>query len=246
MSESEFEEDASQQSDESILNESQAYSSDQEAMPETLKQIFEAKEDPKKLNASIFTKNRARNIDSSNIEEEKMRNANALFDSACIFNSMPLNAKEIKPMNSAELDRKERLKQREQTTGKDWGSMPKVELTDALKNDLKAIKFRNQIFPKRFYKNNDSESLPTYFQVGTVVESGGIGRVGDRLTKKMQKRSVAEQFLMDDEANAFSKRKYEGINDVRRRMGKKKANLKKNKAILAKAKRGKKITKKTK
>ena len=123
--------------------------------------------------------------------------------------------------------------------------MDKVELTDALKDDLKAIKFRNQIFPKRFYKNNDSESLPKYFQVGTVVESGGVGRVGDRLTKKMQKRSVAEQFLMDDEANAFSKRKYEGINDVRRRMGLKKKKLKINKQIIAKGKFEKKAIKKT-
>ena len=52
--------------------------------------------------------------------------------------------------------------------------MEKVELTEELKNDLRAIKFRNQIFPKRFYRNNDSESLPKYFQIGTVVESGGI------------------------------------------------------------------------
>jgi len=41
--------------------------------------------------------------------------------------------------------------------------MPKVELTEELRNDLKAIKFRNQIFPKRFYKNNDSDNLPKYF-----------------------------------------------------------------------------------
>jgi hypothetical protein len=106
MSESDF--DEASQSEGSILNESEAYSSDQEAMPETLKQIFAAKDEPKKLSDSIFTKNRARNIDSSNVEEEKMRNANALFDKACIFNSMALNAKEIKPMNSGKLDLKER------------------------------------------------------------------------------------------------------------------------------------------
>ena len=43
--------------------------------------------------------------------------------------------------------------------------------------------------------------------------------------------------LMDDEANAFSKRKYEGLNDVRRRMGLKKQKLKLNKKIMAKSKR---------
>ena len=44
--------------------------------------------------------------------------------------------------------------------GKSWGEMPKVELTEELKNDLRVIQLRNQIFPKRFYKNNDSEMLP--------------------------------------------------------------------------------------
>jgi hypothetical protein len=34
---------------------------------------------------------------------------------------------------------------------------------------------------------------------------------------------------MDDEANMFSKRKYEDLNDVRRRMGKKKKQLMGNK-----------------
>ena len=29
------------------------------------------------------------------------------------------------------------------TTGKSWGEMPKVELTDEIKNDLKAVMFRN-------------------------------------------------------------------------------------------------------
>ena len=102
-------------------------------------------------------------------------------------------------------------------------------MTDELKNDLKAIKFRNQIFPKRFYKGNDSENLPKYFQIGTVVDSNGVGNVRDRLTKKQQKRTIAQQFLMDDDANQFSKRKYEKLNDSKRRMGMKKRDLIKNK-----------------
>ena len=108
--------------------------------------------------------------------------------------------------------------------------MPKVELTDELKMDLKAIQMRNQIFPKRFYRGNDSQKLPEYFQIGTVVDDGGIGSRVNRLTKKEQKKSIAQQFLMDDQANGFSKRKYESLNDKRRRMGDKKKQLKKNKA----------------
>ena len=58
------------------------------------------------------------------------------------------------------MEKKERQKQRLMNAGKMWGEMAKVELTDELKNDLKVIQFRNQIFPKRFYKNNDSDKLP--------------------------------------------------------------------------------------
>ena len=103
--------------------------------------------------------------------------------------------------------------------------MPKQELTDEVKNDLRAIRYRNQIFPKRWYRNNDSEKLPEYFAIGTVV-NGGLGNT-DKMTKKEARRSLAKQFLMDDEAVGFSKRKYEVMNDKRRRMGEKKKKLEK-------------------
>ena len=41
--------------------------------------------------------------------------------------------------------------------------MPKVELTEEIKADLRAIKLRNQIFKDRFYKSSDSKKLPEYF-----------------------------------------------------------------------------------
>ena len=58
----------------------------------------------------------------------------------------------------------------------------------------------------------------------------------------MKGGSIARQFLMDDEAQGFSKRKYEKLNDKRRRMGEKKQKLEKNKG---KAKRAHKFQKKT-
>ena len=126
--------------------------------------------------------------------------------------------------------------------------MPKVELTEELKMDLKAVQMRNQIFPKRFYRNNDSAKLPEYFRIGTVVDDGSIHSRVNRLTKKQQRKSIAQQFLMDDEAAGFSKRKYENLNDRRRRMGDKKSTLKHKKAKSYKAKKlaKKPITKKKK
>ena len=103
---------------------------------------------------------------------------------------------------------------------------------------MKAIQFRNQIFAKKFYKKNDSNKLPQYFQIATVVDDGlGFAKNG----KKVKASSIADQFLREDEATGFSKRKYERINDKRRRMGDKKLKIKKNKekrALVKQQKRG--------
>ena len=100
-------------------------------------------------------------------------------------------------MNNIELKQKERRAQREATAGKAWGEMPKVELTEELKADLKALQLRNFIYPSRFYKTNDSKKLPQYFQIGTIVTDKNDMRT-ERLTKKEAKGSLAQQFLRDD------------------------------------------------
>ena len=99
--------------------------------------------------------------------------------------------------------------------------MPKVELTEEIKADLRAIKLRNFIYPKRFYKSNDSKNLPKYFQIGTIVEDKN-DMPNERLTKREKKGRLAEQFLKDDESLFFSKQKYENLNDKSRRIGLKK------------------------
>jgi hypothetical protein len=79
---------------ESIMNESEAYDSDNKEVPESLKMVFSAKEDnlPKKINASIFTKNRGSNIDTSNVEAEKMRKAEEVFAKMNIFKDIQVVA----------------------------------------------------------------------------------------------------------------------------------------------------------
>ena len=114
---------------------------------------------------------------------------------------------------------------REETAGKNWGHMKKVELTEEIKADLRALKLRNQLFSDRFYKTNDSKKLPEYFQIGTVVDDPrNLDK--DRLTKKQRKGTIAQQFLQDDASSGFSKRKYESLNEKKRRMGEKKKSIK--------------------
>ena len=215
-------------------------------MPESLKRIFESKgllrdytksqKEMELAKHSLFTKI-SKKVDtkttSDNLESVQMEKAQKVFESLSVFKGVSSDQKSIKPLVSEKLDRKQWQKDREMTAGKNWGHMAKVELTDEVKADLRAIRLRNQIFKDRFYKTADSKKLPEYFQIGTVVDDSKVeGGARDRLTKKQRKGTIAQQFLEDDQASGFSKRKYESLNDKRRRMGTKKKSIK-----IAKAKK---------
>ena len=153
-----------------------------------------------------------------------------LLQQHSLFKNVPVTGfQSLPPLNNVKLLQKERRAQREATAGKAWGEMPQVELTEELKADLKALKLRNYIYPNRFYKTSDSKKLPKFFQIGTIVTDKNDMRT-ERLTKKEAKGSLAEQFLKDDEARGFSKKKYEQVNERSRRMGEKRRNYKLNKA----------------
>jgi hypothetical protein len=178
-----------------------------EEMPDSLKAVFAKKTadfSKKKQDPSIFRKVRGEKTldlaaDSKNVQEEAMKKAEELLKSSNVFNNVPLTGASISPLNNIKLKAKERREDREKTAGRAWGEMPKVELTEELKADLKALQLRNFIYPNRFYKTNDSKKLPKYFQIGTVVTDKNDMRT-ERLTKKEAKGSLAQQFLKDDEA----------------------------------------------
>lgn len=64
--------------------------------------------------------------------------------------------------------KKQRKIEREKTNGKDWNFMPVGELTEEAKNDLAVIKMRGGLHKDRFFKANDSDTLPKFFQVFTL------------------------------------------------------------------------------
>jgi len=85
--------------------------------------------------------------------------------------------------------------------------MKQPEMTDELMMDLKAIKMRGLIYKKRFYKGNDTNQLPTFFQVGEFVANGN--EMGDeKVSKKLRKSRIAEQFLDDDQAEGMTGKKF--------------------------------------
>ncbi|NXE89367.1 TDIF2 protein, partial [Menura novaehollandiae] len=106
--------------------------------------------------------------------------------------------------------KKQRRAERDKTTGDGWFGMKAPEITSELKNDLKVLKMRASLDPKHFYKKNDRDGLPKYFQVGTVVDSP-IDFYHSRIPKKQRKRTIVEELLADSEFRRYNKKKYQEI-----------------------------------
>ncbi|XP_057258720.1 deoxynucleotidyltransferase terminal-interacting protein 2 [Pezoporus wallicus] len=124
--------------------------------------------------------------------------------------------------------KKQRRAEREKTTGDGWFGMKAPEITTELKNDLKVLKMRASLDPKHFYKKNDRDGLPKYFQVGTVVDSP-IDFYHSRIPKKQRKRTIVEELLADSEFRRYNKKKYQEIMSEKAAFAAGKRNRKKKK-----------------
>ncbi|KAL0896044.1 hypothetical protein ABMA27_012025 [Loxostege sticticalis] len=109
-----------------------------------------------------------------------------------------------------------RKKEREKTKGPEWFNLPAPEMTEELKNDLEVLKMRSALDPKHFYKKNDMEVLPKYFQVGRIMDSQ-LDHVNERLTRKERKRTMVDELLADAEFQKYNKKKYKEIIDEKRK-----------------------------
>nr|KAF6443519.1 deoxynucleotidyltransferase terminal interacting protein 2 [Molossus molossus] len=105
---------------------------------------------------------------------------------------------------------KKRRKERQKTAGDGWFGMKAPELTDELKNDLKALKMRAGMDPKRFYKKNDRDGFPKYFQIGTIVDNPA-DFYHSRIPKKQRKKTIVEELLADSEFRRYNRKKYSEI-----------------------------------
>ncbi|XP_026527614.1 deoxynucleotidyltransferase terminal-interacting protein 2 isoform X1 [Notechis scutatus] len=124
--------------------------------------------------------------------------------------------------------KKQRRKDRAKTTGDGWFGMKAPEITEELKNDLKALQMRAAIDPKRFYKKNDRKGLPKYFQVGTIMDSPA-DFYHARIPKKERKKTIVDELLADSEFRRYNKRKYQDIIAEKEALAAGKKNRKKKK-----------------
>ncbi|CAG5041616.1 unnamed protein product [Parnassius apollo] len=109
-----------------------------------------------------------------------------------------------------------RKKEREKTKGPGWFNMKAPEMNEELKTDLQVLKMRSVMDPKHFYKKNDMEVLPKYFQVGRIEDSA-LDHVNERLTRKERKRTMVDELLADVEFQKYNKKKYKEIIENKRK-----------------------------
>ncbi|XP_072295609.1 deoxynucleotidyltransferase terminal-interacting protein 2 [Eucyclogobius newberryi] len=103
-----------------------------------------------------------------------------------------------------------RRAERAKTSGDAWFNVKAPEITQELKGDLQLLKMRGSMDPKRFYKKNDRDGFPKYFQMGTVVDSP-VDFYHSRLSKKNRKRTMVEELLADAEFRQKNKKKFQTI-----------------------------------
>ncbi|XP_024134579.1 deoxynucleotidyltransferase terminal-interacting protein 2 isoform X2 [Oryzias melastigma] len=103
-----------------------------------------------------------------------------------------------------------RRAERQKSTGDGWFNMKAPEVSQELKGDLQVLKMRGSLDPKRFYKKNDRDGFPKYFQVGTVVDSP-LDFYHSRVPKKERKRTMVEELLTDAEFRQKNKKRFQQI-----------------------------------
>ncbi|XP_050437158.1 deoxynucleotidyltransferase terminal-interacting protein 2 [Adelges cooleyi] len=106
--------------------------------------------------------------------------------------------------------KRDKKRQEAKTKGPNWFNLPATKITDSVRHDLDLIRMRSALDTKRFYKKNETEAYPKYFQIGTVIDSPFECKSG-RLTNKQRKKTMVDELLADAEFKQTTKKRYKGI-----------------------------------
>ncbi|EJD42009.1 Fcf2-domain-containing protein [Auricularia subglabra TFB-10046 SS5] len=122
-------------------------------------------------------------------------------------------------------DKKER---KTATAGPGWFDLPAPSAAELprLHREVDAMRLRNQLDPKRFYRKEDGEGkgikgLPKYFAIGKIVSTPSpFGAASaDNLPRAERKRMVVDELVDDAEARRYAKRKFGEFNAGREARG---------------------------
>ncbi|XP_025406572.1 deoxynucleotidyltransferase terminal-interacting protein 2-like isoform X2 [Sipha flava] len=162
-----------------------------------------------------------------------MSSADALLSQCVLKPGFQKNYKVPVNDKSSKIIKRDKKRQEAKTKGKNWFDLPATKLTDSVRHDLDLIRMRSALDTKRFYKKNETEAYPKYFQIGTVVDSPYEGKTG-RLINKERKRTMVDELLADVKFKHSTKKRNRNRSNPKltakiKRDNKKMKNLKKKK-----------------
>ncbi|KAH9980006.1 Fcf2 pre-rRNA processing-domain-containing protein [Lactifluus volemus] len=123
---------------------------------------------------------------------------------------------------------KEKKALKEKTAGPKWFDLPAPSQADLprLHKEYEALRLRNQLDPKRFYRKDPGEGrgikgLPKHFAIGTITPTNSPfgGPSTDNLPRSARKRTLVDELLDDAEARHYAKRKFNELQTSRAAKG---------------------------
>ncbi|KAF9527568.1 Fcf2 pre-rRNA processing-domain-containing protein [Crepidotus variabilis] len=183
---------------------------------------------PGKLPLPYINLGKSRWEGPSSIRDPEVERATALMASWSIP-APPIPPPEL-TKSGKPLTKREKKELRQKTAGPDWFDLPAPSEADLprMYREVEALRLRNQLDPKRFYKKDEGEGkgikgLPRYFAIGQILPSttpfGGTAS-SDNLTKSDRKRTLVEELVDDAETKRYAKKKYEDLSSARGAKGK--------------------------
>ncbi|KIJ64479.1 hypothetical protein HYDPIDRAFT_111805 [Hydnomerulius pinastri MD-312] len=155
----------------------------------------------------------------SSIRDPDVTRAEAASSSA----SIPAPPQDPNP-SWKQLTKKERKAMKNKTTGPGWFDLPAPAEADLprLYREVEALRLRNQLDPKRFYRKDEGESkgikgLPKHFAIGTILPTNpAFGTAtSENLPRAHRKRTFVDELVDDAEARRYAKKKFEELQGVR-------------------------------
>lgn len=132
--------------------------------------------------------------------------------------------------------RKESQMKRGATAGARWFDMPSKDLEVEDKLTLDAIRLRETLDPKRFYKNKSTDKISKQFQVGTVIEHP-MDYYTDRATRKERKQTLVDELIADAEFKKNVKQRYRKLRATKAIKQREKALAERRKMLQARKKK---------
>lgn len=116
----------------------------------------------------------------------------------------------------------ERREAAKATAGRNWFDMPRIEADTKTAADLQALRSRQWLNPKRFYKTKgEDRSLASrleYFHAGTVV-AGKLDHRTSTMTRRQRPSSLLEELTSDDRVDSFTRRTQRAVQEAASRAG---------------------------